>query len=78
MATKTLESWRCIPIQMMDIARWWCQMIFLESPTAFMMLLRLVHQGAFKETHERWGLMLSAGVYTVQVEGQRALRWIVR
>ncbi len=39
---------------------------------------RLVHQGAFKQTHERWGLMLSAGVYTVQVEGQRALRWIVQ
>jgi len=38
----------------------------------------LVHQGAFKQTHERWGLMLSAGVYTVQVEGQRALRWIVQ
>ena len=39
---------------------------------------RLVHQSAFKQTHESWGLRLPAGVYTVQVEGQRALRWIVR
>ena len=39
---------------------------------------RLVHQAAFKQTYEKWELMLSAGVYTVQVEGQRALRWVVR
>ena len=31
-----------------------------------------------KSNHESWGLLLPAGICTVQVEGQRALRWIVR
>jgi hypothetical protein len=39
---------------------------------------RIVFQGAFASTLEQWSVDLPTGVFTVQIEGQRAVRWIVR
>jgi photosystem II stability/assembly factor-like uncharacterized protein len=39
---------------------------------------RLVAESTFKRTHEQWAMDLPAGIFTIQIEGQRAVRWVIR
>lgn len=39
---------------------------------------RMVRQGIFQQTHEQWSVDLPAGIFTLQIEGHRALRWAIR
>lgn len=39
---------------------------------------RIVFQGAFESTLEQWSVDLPAGIFTIQIEEHRAVRWVVR
>ena len=39
---------------------------------------RAVRRGIFEQTHEQWSMDLPAGIFTVQIEGQRAVRRAIR